>query len=129
MAILTYALHRLGLRNLAVIAAATLAAFLVIPVRHDPAAGAVVDHVRDPHRRAAPPAPRSTPLDSGLLIPFFVLWANLHGLWVVGLVVLGVYAVMTLIGMTPMSPAKLVGGRRRSRWPCSARSSRPPARR
>ena len=35
------------------------------PVRHDPAAGAVVDHVRDPHRRAGPPAPGSTPLDLG----------------------------------------------------------------
>ncbi len=105
MAILTFALHRLGLRNLAVIAATTLAAFLVIPyatIRPQALSwimfailiGGLL-HVRPDRRRWAL-----------LLVPFFVLWANLHGLWVVGLVVLGAYAVMTLFGMTPMSPAK-----------------------
>jgi hypothetical protein len=38
-----------------------------------------------------------------LLIPFFVLWANLHGLYVSGLGVLGVYTLFTLLGRTPMS--------------------------
>ncbi len=33
-------------------------------------------------------------------------WANLHGLWVVGLAVLAAYVVMTLFGMTPMAAAK-----------------------
>jgi hypothetical protein len=37
------------------------------------------------------------------LIPAFVLWANLHGLYVVGLGVVGVYALFTLLGRTPMS--------------------------
>jgi hypothetical protein len=38
-----------------------------------------------------------------LLLPFFVLWANLHGLYVAGLGVLGVYTLFTLLGRTPMS--------------------------
>lgn len=45
-------------------------------------------------------------------LPFFVLWANVHGLWVVGLGYLGLYLVLTLIGLTPMAPARwwMVGG-------------------
>ena len=39
------------------------------------------------------------------LIPFFVLWSNLHGLYVVGLGAVAVYLVFTLAGRTPMSPA------------------------
>jgi hypothetical protein len=38
-----------------------------------------------------------------LLVPFFILWANLHGVYVVGLGVVGVYTIFTLIGRTPMS--------------------------
>jgi hypothetical protein len=38
--------------------------------------------------------------------PMYAVWANLHGLWVVGLVVIGVYIVLTLVGLTPMSGAK-----------------------
>lgn len=41
-----------------------------------------------------------------LLIPLFVLWANLHGLWVVGLGVVAAYALFTIFGRTPMSYAK-----------------------
>jgi hypothetical protein len=41
-----------------------------------------------------------------LLVPFFVLWANLHGLYVIGLGVVGVYTIFTLAGRTPMSPAR-----------------------
>jgi hypothetical protein len=41
-----------------------------------------------------------------VLIPFFALWANLHGLWVVGLGVVAAYAIFTLAGRTPMSAAK-----------------------
>jgi hypothetical protein len=39
-----------------------------------------------------------------LLIPLFVLWANLHGLYVIGLGVVGLYTLFTLAGRTPMSP-------------------------
>jgi hypothetical protein len=38
--------------------------------------------------------------------PFFALWANLHGLWVVGLGVVGLYGLFTLAGRTPMSAAR-----------------------
>ncbi len=41
-----------------------------------------------------------------LLVPFFVLWANLHGLYVIGLGVVGVYLLFTLAGRTPMSPVR-----------------------
>jgi hypothetical protein len=39
------------------------------------------------------------------LIPFFTLWANLHGLYVVGLGVVGLYLLFTLGRSTPMAPA------------------------
>ena len=41
-----------------------------------------------------------------LLGPFFALWANLHGLYVVGLGVVALYALFTLFGRTPMAPAR-----------------------
>ena len=40
------------------------------------------------------------------LVPFFVVWANLHGLYVVGLGVLGMYLLFTFLGRTPMAPAR-----------------------
>ena len=105
VAILAFALHRLGLRTGAVIGATTLVALLVIPyVTLRPQAlswvmlaalvGALL-HLRPERVRWA-----------FLLVPLFILWSNLHGLWVVGLVVLGAYAVMSLVGLTPMSAAK-----------------------
>jgi hypothetical protein len=44
--------------------------------------------------------------------PFFALWANLHGLWVVGLGVLVTYTLFTLIRRTRMAsaPLWLLGG-------------------
>jgi hypothetical protein len=41
-----------------------------------------------------------------LLIPLFVAWANLHGLYVIGLGVVGLYALFTVAGRTPMSPRR-----------------------
>jgi hypothetical protein len=38
-----------------------------------------------------------------LLVPLFIVWANLHGLYVVGLGVVGLYTIFTLAGRTPMS--------------------------
>jgi hypothetical protein len=43
---------------------------------------------------------------SWLLVPLFVLWANVHGLYVIGLGVLGLYVVFTLAGRTPMAPKR-----------------------
>lgn len=40
------------------------------------------------------------------LIPLFVVWANLHGLYVVGLGVGAVYLLFTLLGRTPMAAAR-----------------------
>jgi hypothetical protein len=37
------------------------------------------------------------------VIPLFALWANLHGLWVVGLGVLVMYGLFTVAGRTPMA--------------------------
>jgi hypothetical protein len=41
-----------------------------------------------------------------LAVPLFVLWANVHGLYVIGLGVLGVYVLFTLLGRTPMAPRR-----------------------
>jgi hypothetical protein len=41
-----------------------------------------------------------------LAVPLFILWANVHGLYVIGLGVLGVYVVFTLLGRTPMAPRR-----------------------
>ena len=40
-----------------------------------------------------------------LLVPFFVLWANLHGVYVIGLGVVATYLLFTLAGRTPMASA------------------------
>jgi len=106
MAILAFALHRLGLRTLAVIAATTLSAFLVIPyatIRPQALSWIMFAILIGGLIHLRPDRWRWTLA----LVPLFVLWANLHGLWVVGFAVLAVYVVMTLIGMTPMSEAKL----------------------
>ena len=44
-----------------------------------------------------------------LLVPFFVLWANLHGVYVIGLGVVATYCLFTILGRTPMA-------RRSDRW-------------
>ena len=37
------------------------------------------------------------------LPPLFALWANLHGLWVIGVAIVGLYALATAAGRTPMA--------------------------
>jgi hypothetical protein len=41
------------------------------------------------------------------LLPFFVIWANLHGLYVVGLGVVAIWLAATLLGRTPIAGARL----------------------
>jgi hypothetical protein len=105
MAILAFALHRFGLRTLAVIGATSFSALLVIPyatVRPQALSwimfallvGGLV-HLRPDRARWV-----------FILTPFFIAWANIHGLWVVGLAVLALYAILSLVGLTPMSGAK-----------------------
>ena len=55
------------------------------------------------------------------LIPLFILWANLHGLWVVGLGVVALYALFTVAGRTPMAGPSAGRG---SASPSSAACSR-----
>lgn len=44
---------------------------------------------------------------AALFLPLlFVAWANLHGLWVVGLGIVGIYTAFTLAGRTPMAAAR-----------------------
>lgn len=105
MAIVAFALHRLGVRTLAVIGATTLAAMLVIPyatLRPQALSWIMFAILIAGLIHLRPDRARWTLA----LIPFFVLWANLHGLWVVGIAVLGGYAIMTWLGITPMSGAR-----------------------
>lgn len=41
-----------------------------------------------------------------LVIPLMLAWANLHGLWIVGLGVIGIYVAFTLVGRTPFAPRR-----------------------
>jgi len=41
-----------------------------------------------------------------LAVPLFIVWANVHGLYVIGLGVLGAYVLFTLLGRTPMGPRR-----------------------
>jgi hypothetical protein len=41
------------------------------------------------------------------LVPLFILWANLHGLYAVGLGVVGLYFLFTIARRTPMAGARL----------------------
>jgi hypothetical protein len=105
VAILAFALHRLGLRTGAVMGATTLVALLVIPyvtLRPQALSWIMLALLVGGLLHLTPARARWTLL----LVPLFVLWSNLHGLWVIGLIVLGAYAVMSLLGMTPMSAAK-----------------------
>ena len=105
MGILAFALHRLGLRTAAVVAGTSLSALLVIPyatlrpqalswIMFAILVGGLV-HLRPDRARWIL-----------LLPPMFILWANLHGLWVIGLVVLAAYTILSLVGLTPMSGAR-----------------------
>jgi len=95
---------RRGVRALAFIGPATLAGLVITPyVTLRPQAESwlmlsillwVLLELRPDHPRRAL-----------LLIPFFVLWANLHGVYVIGLGVVGVYLLFTLFDRTPMAPA------------------------
>jgi len=98
-------LSRLGLRTIAVVLPATLAALVFLPyVTARPQAISwfllAIELVLLMSLRA------DRPMRTLLLIPLFIAWANLHGLYVIGLGVAGAYLLFTLLGRTPMSPAR-----------------------
>jgi hypothetical protein len=103
--ILAVAFHRLGLRTLAILGATALAALLVIPyasIRPQEVSWVFFAALMGMLLHLDPRRSRWVLV----LAPMFALWANLHGLWVVGLVVLLVYVVLTILGATPMSRAR-----------------------
>lgn len=95
---------RLGARTLPVVAAAVVATLVLIPfvtVRPQVLSWVLLGML----------VALLLSLDAGRprrvlwLAPLFLVWANLHGLWVVGLVALVVYGAFTLIGRTRMAGA------------------------
>ena len=105
IALLALALHRLRLRTLAIAGALIVSGLLIIPyatLRPQTLSWIMFALLVGALLHLAPPRGRWILA----VLPFFVLWANLHGLWVVGLAVLVTYVLMTLAGMTPMAPAR-----------------------
>lgn len=103
--VIAVALSIRGMRTLAVVLPATLAALVFLPyVTVRPQALSwlllAIELVLLMSLRSDRPA------RALLLIPLFVAWANLHGLYVIGLGVAGVYLLFTLLGRTPMSTAR-----------------------
>ena len=105
IAIIAFALQRLGLRTLAIVAASALSALLLIPyasIRPQEVSWIFFAGLMALLLHLTPERARWVLV----LVPAFALWANLHGLWVIGLAVLGVYVVLSLVGLTPMATAK-----------------------
>ena len=125
MAILAFALHRLGLRTAAVVAAHLAVGAAGHPVRDAAAPGAVLDHVRASSSAGSSTCGPDRARWILVLPPLFIVWANLHGLWVIGLVVLAVYTVLSLVGLTPMSGATPLGAGDGAARDARGRRSRP----
>jgi hypothetical protein len=105
VAILVFGLHRSGLRTAAIIGSTVVVAILVIPyvtIRPQVLSWVMLAALVGGLIHLAPNRRRWTLL----VVPFFALWANLHGLWVVGLGVLVLYGALSIVGLTPMSLAK-----------------------
>jgi len=103
--IIAGSLSRRGLRTVAVVLPATIAALVFLPyVTARPQAISWLLLASELVVLMSLRADR--PMRTLLLIPLFIAWANLHGLYVIGLGVVGAYLLFTLLGMTPMSPAR-----------------------
>lgn len=104
-AVLAAALARQGARVLALALPFVVGAFALtgfVTVRPQAASWLLLAVVLWLLLAARPERPRRILL----LVPLFILWANLHGLYVIGLGVVGVYTLFTLAGRTPMSAAR-----------------------
>ncbi|MDQ4034386.1 MAG: hypothetical protein M3153_00505, partial [Chloroflexota bacterium] len=105
IAVVSVALSRSGLRTATVALPATLAALVFLPyVTARPQAVSWlllgIELVILMRLRSDRPA------RALLLVPLFAVWANLHGVYVVGLGVAGVYLLFTLAGRTRMAAAR-----------------------
>jgi hypothetical protein len=100
--VLAVALRRLAIGMPAIIAGCSLGALVLVPfitlrpqaVSWLLMAGLIAILMQLGARR---------PVWALILVPYFALWANLHGLWVVGLGVLVLYLLFTLFGRTAMA--------------------------
>jgi hypothetical protein len=100
--VLAIDLGRQGARPAAIGLASLLAGWLLVPyvtVRPQVLSWLLMAILIVFLRRLSPDHPRR----ALWLLPLFVLWANLHGLWVVGLGAVGVYVLFSLAGRTAMS--------------------------
>jgi len=103
--VMAVTLSKSGLRTLAVVLPATLAALVFLPyvTARPQAISWLLLSIELVLLMSLRP---DRPARSLLLIPLFVAWANLHGLYVIGLGVVGAYLLFTLAGRTPMSAAR-----------------------
>jgi hypothetical protein len=104
-AVLAWLLRRSGVRPLAVVAVCALSGWVLVPfltVRPQAVSWLLLSGLL----MVLMLLTDERPSRSLLLIPFFVVWANLHGLWVIGLGIVALYAFFTVIGRTPMRGAR-----------------------
>lgn len=97
---------RLGARTLPVVVAAAAAAVVLIPfvtVRPQVLSWVLLGLLVAVLLRLDADRPRRILW----LAPLFLVWANLHGLWVIGLGAVALYAVFTLMGRTRMADARM----------------------
>jgi hypothetical protein len=102
--VLAFILRRHAVRTLSIVVACTLGALVLIPfvtVRPQAVSWLLMAVVLGILWELRAPLGRW----ALVLVPLFALWANLHGLWVIGLGMVAVYTLFTLAGRTPMSPA------------------------
>ena len=101
--VLATTLRRLGSSMLAIIAGCSLGSLVLVPfvtLRPQAVSWLLLAALIAILLRLNP----RRPAWALVLIPYFVLWANLHGLWVIGLGVVVLYLLFTLFGRTQMSP-------------------------
>lgn len=106
LGVLALAARREGVPVRAVVAGTLLSAAVLIPyvtVRPQLFSWLLLAVVLAIFMRLRPASARTLTV----LPPLFVLWANLHGLYVIGLALVAVYALLTMIGATEMSARKV----------------------
>lgn len=105
LGVLAYTLSRVGARTAAIAVPALLAGWTVLPyvtLRPQVISWVLMTVVLSILILARPGSAKLL-----VLLPALIaLWANLHGGWVIGMGVIGLFALMTLLGGTPMAAAR-----------------------